>query len=80
MEVQKLTTKAAIVQVLSGSRKPMRVPAIIAGVLPLHDPELKGKTPGQQVYSLIYSEAKRPTASSSRPARASSSSTRSRRA
>ena len=53
-----MTTKQAIEQVLTGKRKPMRVPAIIAAAVPLT--ELKGKTPGQVVYSVLYAEAKKP--------------------
>jgi HB1, ASXL, restriction endonuclease HTH domain len=52
-----MTTKQAIEQVLSGRRKPMRVPAIIEAAVPLSN--LSGKTPGQTVYSVLYSEAKR---------------------
>ena len=52
-----MTTKQAIEQVLTGKRKPMRVPAIIEAAVPLSN--LAGKTPGQTVYSVLYSEAKK---------------------
>jgi hypothetical protein len=54
-----MTTKEAIAEVLAGSRKPMRVPAIIAAGVPLAT-GLRGKTPGQVFYSTLYSEAKKP--------------------
>lgn len=53
----KLTTKQAIEHVLNGKRK-MRVPAIIEAAVPLTG--LAGKTPGQTVYSVLYSESKKP--------------------
>ena len=53
-----LTTKQAIEHVLRGRRKPMRVPAIIEAGVPLAT-TLKGKTPGQVFYSVLYSEAKK---------------------
>jgi hypothetical protein len=53
-----MTTKQAIEQVLSGRRKPMPVREIIAASVPLAT-SLKGKTPGQTFYSVLYSEAKR---------------------
>jgi hypothetical protein len=52
-----MTTKQAIEQVLAGKRKPMRVPAIIEAAVPLSN--LRGKTPGQVIYSVLYTEAKR---------------------
>jgi len=52
-----MTTKQAIEQVLAGRRKPMRVPAIIEAAVPLSN--LRGKTPGQVIYSVLYTEAKR---------------------
>jgi HB1, ASXL, restriction endonuclease HTH domain len=52
-----MTTKQAIESVLTGRRKPMRVPAIIEAGVPLSD--LKGKTPGQTFYSILYSESKK---------------------
>jgi hypothetical protein len=54
-----MTTKQAIEQVLTGKRKPMRVPEIIAAGVPLAT-SLKGKTPGQVFYSTLYSESKKP--------------------
>jgi hypothetical protein len=54
-----MNIKEAIESVLSGSRKPMRVPAIIAAGVPLAT-SLKGKTPGQKFYSTLYAESKRP--------------------
>lgn len=53
------TTKQAIEQVLKGKRNGMRVPAIIEAAVPLAT-SLKGKTPGQTVYSILYAEAKKP--------------------
>ena len=52
------TTKQAIEQVLKGKRNGMRVPAIIEAAVPLGP--LKGKTPGQTFYSILYAEAKKP--------------------
>ena len=52
-----MTTKQAIEQVLAGKRKPMRVPAIIEAAVPLSN--LRGKTPGQVIYSVLYTEAKK---------------------
>jgi hypothetical protein len=52
-----MTTKQAIEQVLAGRRKPMRVPAIIEAAVPLSN--LRGKTPGQTIYSILYAEAKK---------------------
>jgi HB1, ASXL, restriction endonuclease HTH domain len=54
----KLTTKQAIEKALAGRRKPMRVPEIIEAGVPLSN--LKGKTPGQTFYSVLYAEAKKP--------------------
>ena len=53
-----MSTKQAIESVLTGKRKPMRVPEIIAAGVPLAT-SLKGKTPGQMFYSVIYAEAKK---------------------
>jgi hypothetical protein len=53
-----MTTKQAIEAVLTGKRKPMRVPAIIAAGAPLAT-SLKGKTPGQVFYSVLYAESKK---------------------
>jgi HB1, ASXL, restriction endonuclease HTH domain len=52
-----MTTKEAIEQVLTGKRKPMRVPTIIEQAVPLTN--LTGKTPGQTVNSILYAEAKK---------------------
>lgn len=56
---KKLTTKAAIVQVLTGAKKPMRVKDIIEQAVPLT--ALSGKTPGQTIYSVLYGQAKKGT-------------------
>lgn len=58
----KPSTIEAIVQVMNenGAAKPMKVPAIIAAAVPLTG--LKGKHPGQTVYSVIYSNAKKANA------------------
>jgi hypothetical protein len=53
---QKLTTREAIVQVLAGG-KAMKVPAIIEQVVPLT--ALAGKTPGQTVYTTLYTLSKK---------------------
>jgi hypothetical protein len=53
-----MTTKQAIEQVLKGKRNGMRVPAIIEAAVPLSN--LKGRTPGQSFYSVLYAEAKKP--------------------
>jgi hypothetical protein len=50
-----MTTKEAIEQVLKGKRNGMRVPAIIEAAVPLSN--LGGKTPGQTIYSVLYSES-----------------------
>jgi HB1, ASXL, restriction endonuclease HTH domain len=52
-----MNTKQAIEKVLAGRRKPMRVPEIIAAGVPLTS--LKGKTPGQTFYSVLYSESEK---------------------
>jgi hypothetical protein len=54
-----MTTKQAIEQVLKSKRNGMRVPAIIEAGVPLAT-TLKGKTPGQTFYSVLYAEAKKP--------------------
>ena len=54
---EKLTTKAAIEQAMKGSRKPMRVRAIIEAAVPLS--RLAGRTPGQTIYTVLYGEAKK---------------------
>src|SRR5262249_20771511 len=71
-----MTTKEAIEHVLAGRRKPMRVPAIIEAGVPLAT-SLKGKTPGQTFYSVLYSESKKAAGLPFRRAAATSSSTRS---
>jgi hypothetical protein len=53
-----MSTKQAIEQVLKGRRKPMRVPEIIEAGVPLAT-SLKGRTPGQTFYSVLYSESKK---------------------
>jgi HB1, ASXL, restriction endonuclease HTH domain len=53
-----MTTRSAIEQVLKGKRKGMRVPEIIEAGVPLSN--LKGKTPGQTFYSVLYAESKKP--------------------
>jgi hypothetical protein len=47
-----MTTKQAIEAVLTGKRKPIRVPEIIKAGVPLAT-SLKGKTPGQVFYSAL---------------------------
>ncbi len=59
-KTKKLSASKAIEQVLGASRKPMRVPAIIEAAVPLTG--LKGKTPGQTIYSVLYAEAKKGSA------------------
>ena len=54
-----MNTKQAIEQVLAGKRNGMKVPAIIAAGVPLAT-SLKGKTPGQTFYSVLYAESKKP--------------------
>jgi hypothetical protein len=54
-----VNTKQPIEAVLKGKRNGMRVPAIIAAGVPLAT-SLKGKTPGQTFYSVLYAESKRP--------------------
>ena len=53
-----MSTKQAIEQVLKGRRRAMRVPEIIAAGVPLAT-SLKGQTPGQTFYSVLYSESKK---------------------
>jgi HB1, ASXL, restriction endonuclease HTH domain len=53
-----MTTKQAIEKVLKGNRRGMRVPAIIEAGVPLAT-SLKGQTPGQTFYSVLYSESKK---------------------
>ena len=52
-----MTTKQAIEQVLTGKRKPMTVAEIAEAVIPLSN--LRGQTPKQVIYSVLYSENKR---------------------
>jgi hypothetical protein len=52
-----MSTKQAIEKVLKGRRKPMRVPEIIEAGVPLTS--LKGRTPGQTFYSVLYAESKK---------------------
>ena len=53
-----MTAKQAIEKVLTGRRKPVRAPTIIREAVPLAT-SLKGQTPGQTMYSVLYSEAKK---------------------
>lgn len=55
----KPTALEAIVKVLNnnGPNKAMKVPAIILAAVPMTN--LKGKFPGQTIYSVIYSNAKK---------------------
>jgi hypothetical protein len=53
----KLTTKQAIEKVLTGQRKPMTVAQITEAALPLTS--LKGATPKQVFYSVLYGENKK---------------------
>jgi hypothetical protein len=53
-----MNTKQAIEKVLAGKRNGMRVRAIIEAGVPLAT-SLKGATPGQTFYSVLYSEAKK---------------------
>lgn len=49
-----MTLKAAVETAMKGRRKAMTVNEIAEAALPLA--ELKGKTPKQQVYSILYTE------------------------
>ena len=53
-----MSTKQAIEQVLKSKRTGMRVPEIIKAGVSLAT-SLKGKTPGQTFYSVLYSESKK---------------------
>jgi hypothetical protein len=53
-----VTTKQAIQKAMTGKRKPMSVAEIAEVAIPLSD--LKGATPKQVIYSVLYSENKRP--------------------
>jgi HB1, ASXL, restriction endonuclease HTH domain len=52
-----LTARQAVEQVLAGKRSGLSVSQITDAALPLT--ALKGKTPKQQFYSLLYSETKK---------------------
>ncbi len=54
---KKLTTRQAIVKVMTDNGKAMKAPEIIAAGVKLT--ALSGKTPGQTFYSILYSEAKK---------------------
>ena len=53
-----MPTKQAIQKAMTGKRKPMSVAEIAEAAIPLSD--LKGATPKQVIYSVLYSENKRP--------------------
>lgn len=53
-----MTTEQAIQKAMTGKRKPMSVAEIAEAAIPLSD--LKGATPKQVIYSVLYSENKRP--------------------
>jgi hypothetical protein len=53
----KLTAKQAITKVLAGKRKGMTVAQITDAALPMTN--LRGATPKQTFYSVLYSEAKK---------------------
>lgn len=53
----KLSTRDAVVSVLTGKRNAMSVADIAEAALPMTN--IKGATPKQQFYSLLYSEAKK---------------------
>lgn len=53
-----MTTKQAVEHVLTGKRKPSTVTEIANAAIPLTN--LKGATPKQTFYSVIYSESKKP--------------------
>jgi hypothetical protein len=55
---QTLSTRQAAEHVPRGCRKPMTVSQIAEAALPLTN--LKGATPKQTFYSVIYGEAKKP--------------------
>jgi hypothetical protein len=59
MKGKKLTTKEAVAAVLGkAGGGPLGMPEIIKLAVPMT--ALAGKTPGQVVYSTVYSEAKKP--------------------
>jgi len=53
-----VTTKQAIEQVMIGKRKPMTVAEIAEAAIPMSN--LASATPKQVIYSVLYSENKRP--------------------
>jgi HB1, ASXL, restriction endonuclease HTH domain len=53
-----MTTKQAIETAMTGKRKPMTVAEIAEAAIPLSN--LKGATPKQVIYSVLYCENKRP--------------------
>jgi hypothetical protein len=53
----KLTAHAAVLKVLGGAPKPLRVPEISDLAVPLTS--LSGKTPRQTIYSVLYAELKK---------------------
>ena len=53
-----MTTKQAIKAAMKGKRKPMTVAEIAEAAIPLSN--LRGATPKQVIYSVLYSENKRP--------------------
>jgi hypothetical protein len=53
-----VTTKQAIEQAMAGKRKPTPVAEIAEAAIPLSN--LRGATPKQVIYSILYSENKRP--------------------
>jgi HB1, ASXL, restriction endonuclease HTH domain len=61
-----MTLKEAVETAMRAKRKPMTVSQIAEVAVPLA--ELKGKTPKQQVYSLLFSENKKPDGIVSRTA------------
>lgn len=52
-----MTTKQAIEQAMTGKRKPMTVAEIAEAAIPLSN--LKGATPKQVIYSVLYAENKK---------------------
>ncbi len=53
-----MTTKQAIEKAMTGKRKPMTVAEIAEAAIPLSN--LKGATPKQVIYSVLYAENKKP--------------------
>jgi Fe2+ or Zn2+ uptake regulation protein len=60
MAAKQMTTREAIVSVLSKSDAPMPTSEVIEKTLKAAT-GLKGATPKQTVYSVLYSEARKPT-------------------